>query len=300
MIIDSHIHLSHFLYDNTFPFVSIDGNEFTVSTGTRDQLIQQLKTAGIEACIDPGIDIISNHRLLCLAKQYPNFVYPAIGIHPTRTFQYSSVDANGKRTSSKLHWKQRSIIMEYANNEHIIAIGETGLDYHLARIEQHRFHQKIWFIWQILLAHKKRLPLILHIREADADALRILSLFRRYLHGGVCHCFSGSPKIAKRYIDLGFAIGIGGALLIKSPRQEALEQAVIQAPLDCILLETDGPYVKPAIPNLRKKQAIKTRNTSLILPAIVERIAILKGIAAKEVEETTTENAKRIFGLHVE
>lgn len=61
--------------------------------------------------------------------------------------------------------------------------------------------------------------------------------------------------------------------MIKSPRQEALEQAVIQAPLDCILLETDGPYVKPAIPNLRKKQAIKTRNTSLILPTIVERIA---------------------------
>ena len=297
MIIDTHIHLSHALYDQTFPYLTFDKDEYRIESGTREELIQKYRENGIMACIEPGIDIDSNRKLLELAKHYPLFVYPAVGIHPTRTYQYKTIGKDGEKTEKKLRWHQRKEIEKYSNNPYIVAIGETGLDYHLSWKNQHRIRQRMWFVWQIRLAHKKRLPLILHIREADTDAIRILNRYRHWLHGGICHCFSGDAETAKKYIDLGYGIGIGGTLLKKSSRQTRLDQAIIQIPLEYIYLETDGPYVKPDCPNFTKKQKQKTRNTSLILSAIVNRIAELKEISEEEIIKVTTDNAKRLFEI---
>lgn len=104
----------------------------------------------------------------------------------------------------------------------VAAIGETGLDYHLPR--KHRLTQLLWFRYQLGLARRLGLPLVLHIRMADRDALAMLRRRRRQLPGGVVHCFQGDWDTARAYLDLGFCLGIGGALLRRE--SEALRDAV--------------------------------------------------------------------------
>lgn len=296
-MIDTHIHLSHFLFDAQFPYLALDrdGNG-VIRQGTREQLIEELHAAGISCCLDPGIGITSNEKLLALAEQWPGFVYGAVGVHPTRTWEYKTL-LQGKKHTVRLHWNERRKLDEFLKHPAVVAVGETGLDYHHPRKEQHRLRQMAWFLYQLRLAHRHSLPLILHIREADADALRILRTCRHWLHGGVCHCFCGTPETAAAYTALGLKLGIGGSLLMNSPRTHGLEQAIVSTPLESLLLETDGPYVLPSCPQLDQKKRRKVRNTSLILPAVAGRIAELKKIPVEEVLRVTSENAVRLFGL---
>lgn len=299
MLIDSHIHLSHSLYNGNFPFLSMEGEKYCIHRGTREQLIREIRSSGIDACIEPAIDIESNRKLLTLAEEYDGFLFPAVGVHPTRTYQYKIIARDGSPVISRLNWKDRKQLETFANHPRVVAIGETGLDYHLPRNAQHRLRQKLWFLYQLKIAHKNNLPVILHIREADRDAIRILRRYQHYLHGGVCHCFQGSAEHAGIYTGLGLKLGIGGSLLANTPGKNALEQAVIQTPLEYILLETDGPYVKPDCPELPKKQLRKARNTSLILPAVAQRIAELKMCSLEEVLGVTSENALQLFHLAI-
>ncbi len=298
MMIDTHIHLSHFLYNGEFPYLSFDDDSYTIQRGTREQLIERIRSEGIEFCIDPAIGIESNRSALSLAERFPGFLFTAVGVHPTRTYQHKVMGKDGKVSVLKLFWKQRKQLKTLSDHPSVVAIGETGLDYHHARREQHRFRQKMWFLYQLKLAHMKKLPVILHIRDADADAIRILNRHKHSLHGGVCHCFSGSEEHARCYTDLGLMLGIGGSLLTDSPKKQALEQAVVSTPIENIVLETDGPYVKPECPGLQKKQLRKARNTSLMIPAVARRIAELKHLPVEEVLQATSENAIRLFGLH--
>ena len=200
------------------------------------------------------------------------------------------------RREEQLLAQRRRELEECLNHPCVAAIGETGLDYHLPRREQHRLRQKLWFLYQLRLARRKKLPLVLHIRQADADALRILKRFGKGLSGGVCHCFLGSAELAGRYTALGFKLGIGGALLAEAPETQGLEQAVTAAALEDLVLETDGPYVKPNCPAIPRKQLRKARNTSLILPAVAARIAELKNVPLEEVYRVTSANAVKLFG----
>lgn len=297
MLIDTHAHLSHHQFDAQFPYLAREEGAFVLRTGTRAQVIQELQAAGIGACVEPAIGFSSNQKLLVLAAEYPGFVYPAVGVHPSRTFLAHTVDDRGRKVVERLHWAQRKELAALAADPAVVAIGETGLDYHLARKEQHRLRQKAWFVWQLHLAHTKQLPVILHVRKADKDALAILRRHRNWLHGGVCHCFGGTPELAAAYTGLGLKLGIGGALLEQSGRLPALEEAVARTPLESILLETDAPYVKPACPDLPAKRLRKARNTGLILPAVARRVAELKGLTPEEVARATTENAVNLFGL---
>lgn len=297
IIADSHIHLSHRSFENSFPFLAYDGERFTLEEGTRDELIDRMKESGIRFCIEPGIDLSSNTRVLMLADRYPGFIFPAVGIHPTRTWQYSETDPEGRRITKRLRWRSRTELAERSKNRRVTAIGETGLDYHLPRREQHRMRQILWFIWQLRLAHKRKLPVILHIRQADRHALLILRLHRRILHGGVCHCFSGTPDQARAYTALGLKLGIGASLLYEGDTGRNLKNVIRQTPLENVILETDGPYVKPPCPDIPGKRRKRARNTSLILPAVAERIAQLKGIGAEEVAAITTANAAELFGV---
>ena len=286
MIIDSHLHLSHKYYDQTFPYIDMDGDGYVLVPGGRiDSLITEMKQRGIVSVIEPAIDVDSNERLLRLCKETNGFVIPAVGNHPTRCIY------------SKLRDFKR--VKQYSESEGIIAIGETGLDYHYRRREQHRLRQKIWFQWQIDLADKLDLPLILHIREADQDAISILRKNRKKLHGGVCHCFGEGPEVARIYTEeLGLFLGIGGTLLMKPEISDSLKKTVFETPIEYLILETDGPYVKPQKPEtISGKQWIKARNTSLILPSIARRIAELKGMSQEDVERITYENTVSAFHL---
>ena len=159
-----------------------------------------MKEKGIVFCIESSVELELNAKLLELAEDYSEFVYPAVRVHPTRSFLTK--------------WKDRKVVEQLATDKRVIAIGELGLDYHYERKKQHRLKQLMWFLWQLKLAHKRNLPLILHIREADEDAIKVLRHSKKRIKGGVCHCFNRGIDCAKVYTEeFGFMLGIGGSLL---------------------------------------------------------------------------------------
>ena len=177
----------------------------------------------------------------------------------------------------------------------VIAVGECGLDYHYKREEQH-----IWFIYQLNLAWKMKLPVILHVRDAHEEALRILRWHPARKLGGVIHCFYGSTEIAEQYLKLGYHIGIGGSVLQLEERAKDILEAIPHIPLNRILVETDAPFILPYCKDvILPKLLHRARNTSLILPAVIKKIAEFKGLPAYEVERITTENTIRLFNLPI-
>ena len=287
MIIDSHAHYAHASFSNTFRYLTWDREGYALAEGGLEQLLECLKDAGINCTIEPGISLASNEAVLALSRKYPGYIFPAAGVHPTRTFRE--------------RWRDRKKLIPLAALPEVIAVGETGLDYHYKREDQHRFCQHMWFLYQLNLAWKVKKPVILHVRDAHADALRILKIHPARRLGGVVHCFTGDREAAEAYLDLGYHIGIGGALLQKPERAEKLWEAVERMPLERILLETDAPYVLPDCKEeIKPKQLRRARNSSLVLPAVAERIAQLKGISPEIVLETAARNAIRLFSLPLE
>lgn len=286
MLVDSHIHLTHSSFEGTVPCIVSSEKENRIEYMDRSVLIDEFKRNNIAFCVEPGIDFESNYKILDIAEKYPNYIYPAIGIHPTRTF--------------KTKWSNRKQLNQMIRNERVVAVGELGLDYHYKRTKQHRLRQKLWFIWQLKTACKIGLPLILHIRQADIDAIRILRRYKGKIPGGVCHCYNRGLDLARIYTEeFGFMLGIGGTLLQQDSSSIALEQVVSNIPLEYLILETDGPFVKPQGPvEISKKKWKKARNTSLILEDVAERIAELKGIDVCEVERVTTDNVVRLFQIN--
>ena len=287
MIIDSHAHYNNNAYKKPFRYLSYGKDGYTFKEGDREQLFQDLLDANIPCAIEPGVSLESCKEVLELATQYPGRIFPAIGIHPTRSIFEK--------------WSDRHKLDAYAKTTSVIAIGEVGLDYHYKREEQHRLKQHIWFIYQLNLAWKLRLPVILHVRDAHKDALRILKWHPATKLGGVIHCFYGSKEIAEQYLKLGYHIGIGGSVLQLEERAKDLWEAIPHLPLDRILVETDAPFILPYCKDvIQPKLLRRARNTSLILTAVIEKIAQLKGISADKVEKTTTKNAIELFQLPIQ
>ena len=283
-MIDSHAHYSHKRFEQAFRYLRYTDGEYEITEGGREEIFENMKQSGINAFVEPAIDIDSNYILLDLYEQNKGFMYPAVGVHPTRTFLTK--------------WKRRKELEKLVLREGVIAVGETGLDYHYARKDQHRLIQKMWFSYQLSLADKAGLPLILHIREADKDALKILKRNRKKIRDAVVHCYCKGADIAKEYLDLGFYFGIGGALLCGDESAAALNEAVKEIPIDRILLETDAPYVLPDCTDAEgNKPSRKVRNTSTVIIAAAEKIARIKGVTAAEVEAAAEENTRRLFHI---
>lgn len=286
MIIDSHAHYSHASYKNTLRYLTRNEDGYCLAEGDLPQILQEMRDADILCSIEPGISLASNEAVLQLCKAYPDRIFPAMGVHPTRAIHES--------------WRDRKRLKALAEAEGVIAIGETGLDYHYPRQEQHRIKQHIWFLYQLDLAWKRKKPVILHVRDAHKDALRILKRHPARHLGGVVHCFNADWEIARQYLALGYHIGIGGAVLQLPERAEPLWDAVRQIPLDRILLETDAPYILPYCKDtIKPKQLRRARNTSLILPDVAAKIGELQGVSAETVERITTENTLRLFRLPI-
>ena len=287
VIIDSHAHYNNNAYKKPFRYLSYDKDGYVLMEGDWEQLFQELLEANIPYSIEPGVSLQSCEEVLQLCAEYPGRIFPAIGIHPTRSIYEK--------------WSERHKLDAYANMPGVIAIGEIGLDYHYKREEQHRLKQHIWFVYQLNLAWKIKLPVILHVRDAHEDALRILRWHPARKLGGVIHCFYGPKEIAEQYLKLGYHIGIGGSVLQLEERAKDLWEAIPHIPLDRILVETDAPFILPYCKDvIQPKLLRRARNTSLILPAVINKIAELKGIPATEVERATTENVTRLFNLPIE
>ena len=287
MIIDSHAHYNNNAYKKPFRYLTYDKDGYALKEGDREQLFQELLDANILYSIEPGVSLQSCEEVLQFCAEYPGRIFPAIGVHPTRSIFEQ--------------WSERHKLATYASTPGVIAIGEIGLDYHYKREEQHRLKQHLWFIYQLNLAWKMKLPVILHVRDAHDDALRILKWHPARKLGGVIHCFYGSEEIAEEYLKLGYHIGIGGSVLQLEERAKDLWEAIPHIPLDRILVETDAPFILPYCKDvIQPKLLRRARNTSLILPAVIKKIAELKGISADEVEQATTENVIRLFNLPIE
>ena len=168
----------------------------------------------------------------------------------------------------------------------IVAVGEIGLDYYWDK--EKREIQKEWFVRQLRLAKELKKPVVIHSREAAADTMEILKAEVSKEISYEMHCYSYSPEMAAEYLKMGFYLGIGGVLTFKNAKK--LKEVVKETPIDRIVLETDCPYLSP-VPNRGK------RNSSLNLPYVVDMIAELKGITAKEVMEKTWENAKALYRM---
>ncbi|GHU50982.1 deoxyribonuclease [Clostridia bacterium] len=251
--IDTHTHYDDKVYDSD-----------------RDALFAQMREAGVSRVINVGSDISSNAQTLALADKYP-FVYAAVGVHPTGTRELT-------------HESFEDI--KNLRHEKIVAIGEIGLDYHYEDTD--RDAQIHWFRVQLRLAKDRKLPVIIHAREAGEDCYSILREELAYENGGVIHCFSEDLEHAKRYIDLGFHIGIGGVVTFK--KADVLAEVAKNIPLSRLLTETDCPYLAPA--PYRGK-----RNNSAHLSYIAEKIAELRGIDVSEFLDAVNNNAKTLFSL---
>lgn len=255
-IIDTHAH-----YDN--PQFDRD----------RLQVLPMLWENGIEAVIDPGASLESNDRMRALFGGESRF-YFAVGIHP-----------NAVKPAERHRFAGYMDHLRQLAREKTVAVGETGLDYFRNRDPEQRALQKEVFRLHIDLAAELGLPLILHVRQAAQDALEILEGYGRGF-SGVAHCFTEGLQTAWRYLDLGFALGLGGSVTKQDPD---LRRAVEEMPDWAVLLETDAPYMAPA--------GSKGRNTSLCLYQVAERIARLRGRGREEIIGLSNENAKRIFRL---
>lgn len=285
MIIDSHAHYAHKRYENEFPYLDYQNGAFCPARGDRKTMLDAMAHSGISLCIEAGIDLSQVENQLALCSEYPGQFRPSLGVHPKKCAETA--------------WKDRQILDRLAQQYDFVAIGETGLDYSMDIQLRNESVQKQWFEYQLNLAHEQKLPLVLHVRDAHADALQILRAHRDMLHGGVAHCFSGDYETAMAYIDLGFVLGIGGRLLHDDGLGATLQDVVRRVPLSAILVETDAPYILPDIQDmpLSGKQRKKLRNTSLILPAVIEKIAWLRDLPRQQVEQAIYQNTLRVFRL---
>jgi len=284
MIIDSHAHYAHRVYQRPLRYLTRTEAGYLCREGTREDIFRELDEANIPCSIEPGVTLESCKEVLALSREYPGRIFPAVGLHPTRCI-YEPQSA----------WKTLSAL---AREKEVIAIGETGLDYHHPRQDQHRFRQTVWFLRQLNLAAKTGLPVILHVRDAHKQALGILRHHPARKNGGVIHCFTGSWEVAQQYLALGYHIGIGGSLLQLPERSEPLRRVVEKMPLSRLLLETDSPFILPYCKDVLPAKVLRrARNTSLILPAVADEVARLRGITPQAVCNAATENTVQVFRL---
>ena len=287
MIIDTHTHYCHRLYEGEFYYLGLDAGRLCISRGELSDVLSDMEKQGIPLCIEPSIGLDEIPRQTALEERFKGRFLTAFGVHPKRAMQTDI--------------ERFSELRRYVLGGNAVAVGETGLDYSVEAAEDDIAKQKLWFAMQTELSHEAHLPLILHIRDAYGDAIEMLRKRRGILFGGAAHCFRGDFDAARALIDLGFALGIGGKILDAGEEGRMLRDTVRRVPLSSIILETDVPYIKPDIGHLGRSQSQrnKTRNTSLILPTVLDTIANIRAESRETVEKEVFLNTLRTFGLDV-
>lgn len=237
----------------------------------RDAMMEQVWQV-CDYVVCPAEDLASSEKALALAEKYPR-MYAAAGIHPQLT---------GQATEEEL-----AAIRKLAEeNDKIVAIGEIGLDYYYLYSEIET--QKEWFGRQIDLAAELDLPILIHDRDAHGDTLAILKEHRTEKLRGILHCYSGSLEMAEELIKMGFYISFAGPVVF--PKSTKLKEVARALPLDCILVETDSPYLTP--PPFRGR-----RNDPSKVQYVAEEIARLKELPVETVIEATRKNALDIYRI---
>jgi len=251
--IDTHIHLY--------------AEEFSADI---DTLLQVAMDKGISRFLMPNIDSASIRPMLDLSEKYPENCIPMMGLHPC------SVHAD--------YLSQLKRIENHLSKNAFCAIGEIGLDLYWDK--NHIREQKQALEKQLDWAVELKLPVVIHCRDSFDFILELMNN-RNDIPSGIFHCFSGTEEMAKRVLDLGFYLGIGGVLSFKNA---GLDKILPSIGIDKLVLETDAPYLAP-IPHRGK------RNEPAYLELVAIKMADVLGISLNEVADKTTENAKAIFNL---
>ncbi len=203
--------------------------------------------------------------------KYKN-LYASVGYHP--------------EVANKIVEKDYEILEEMIKkNPKIVAIGEIGLDYYWEKDNKEK--QREVFRRQLKLAEKLQLPVIIHSRDSINETYEILKEFPKVK--GIIHCFSGSLEMARKFINLGYVLGIGGVVTFKNSK---LYQVIEQIPLTSIVLETDSPYLSP-------EPVRGSTNEAKNIPYIAQKIADIYNVPISEVSKVTTESVSKLFDLSI-
>ena len=256
MYIDSHAHIEMKDFD-----------------ADREATIRRALDAGVEIIVNVGNGDVAkdSHSSAFRVAEKHSFIYTTVGVHP---HEASLLDAN-----------LLARLIDLSAHPKVIAWGEIGLDYHYDNSP--RDVQRRMFRKQLQLARDRRLPAVIHTREAEADTLQILDdEWRGSDLPGIIHCFTGTRAFAEEAIKLGFYISFSGVVTFK--KAEDLRLAAKALPIEKILIETDSPFLAP-VPFRGR------RNEPVYVVEVARAIGELRGLPADEVGRITSENFKRIF-----
>jgi len=236
-------------------------------------MILRAMDAGVEAVIMPHIDEETSEVLLQLYQNYPDWCWPAMGLHPCSVkdgFSELLDDYEKRLANNSIPWK---------------GIGETGLDYYWDLT--YKKEQQKAFDRQLSWACELDLPIIIHSRDSLDDCISMAKQRQDGRLKGVFHCFSGNREQVQQINDLGMYIGIGGVATFKNG---GLDKVLLPEDLDLMVLETDSPYLAPA-PHRGK------RNEPAYLPLVVKRLSEILDLTEEEIARTTTANSSKLFSL---
>lgn len=253
MLVDSHCHL-----------------DFPELASQLDSVMALMRENQVAHALCVSVKLEDFPQVRALAERYPH-LYGSVGVHP----DYENV--------AEVSVDQ---LMKLADYPKIVAVGETGLDYY--RLKGDLEWQRERFRCHIRAARQCRKPLIIHMRAAAADTLRIMREERAGEVRGVMHCFTESWEVALEAMDLGFYISFSGIVTFKNA--QALKEVARKVPLDRMLIETDSPYLAP-VPHRGKL------NQPGLVKHVAEEIARLRGITFEEVAHATSENFYNLFNV---
>ena len=253
LLVDSHCHLD-------FPSLQND----------LEGVIERALAAGIGTIVTICTRVEQFPTILQIAERFEN-IYCSVGLHPHDAAQEQNL------TTARL--------VELANHEKVVGIGETGLDYYYNK-SPHDIQTRM-FRRHIAASRELQMPLIVHSRAADDEMVTILQ--EEFCNGafpGVLHCFSSSPKLAKAALDLGFYISFSGILTFKNA--EEVRNIAAEVPLNRLLVETDSPYLAP-VPHRGKD------NEPAYVALTAAKLADMRGLSMTEIAVQTTANFRRLF-----
>lgn len=254
MLIDTHAHLTDERYNGA------------------DDIISSMKECNLEKIICVGYDLKSSKDGLELARKNKD-IYAAVGVHPSEANDFGA------------DYDLSDELILLAKDPKTVAIGEIGLDYHYDDAD--KINQDKLLNHQLDIVEKSGLPVIIHLRDAYEDMLKIIKANRHKLRaGGVMHCFSGSKETAMQYVDMGFYISFSGTITFKnSVKAPEIIKAV---PKDRLLIETDCPYLAP-----HPFRGQLNEPKYVLYQAL--KVAEVLGISIEEAEELTRKNAYSLF-----
>ena len=235
----------------------------------RDQVVARCRERGVHRVCLPDIDSSTTQRLRKMVDDYPGFAFGMSGLHPC------SVHENVKEQLEHVKSQLGAVPQ--------IAVGEIGLDYYWDKsfIEDQKKAYRVQIEW----ARELDLPIIIHSRDSLEDTISIIEELSRGDLRGIFHCFNGDMTQARRIVDVGFKVGLGGVITFK---KVDMDDVLRWLPDDSYVLETDAPYLAPT-PHRGK------RNESSYIPLVGEYLGAVKNYDLEAIAEITTRNAEELF-----